>query len=300
MSSPSSHTRAGFVTLVGLPNAGKSTLINTIFEQKLTIVSPKVQTTRFALHTIYNEKDLQIVFIDTPGIIKNTHYLMHKKMMAELDRAAEVADAFIFMLDASKYDDEFPTLLQPWINKGSPHITLLNKADKTGKKNMAERIKTLEEKGFQHILPFTATLPSERAKLLDILKPMLPEMPFYYEDTEQLSDRSTRFFCAEMIREQLYFALQDELPYESTVVVHEFKEKENVTVIYANIVVSKQSQKIIVIGKNGSMLNKIGTLARKNIEEFLGCSVYLDLHVKVRANWRDKNNFLHEYGFPSN
>lgn len=294
---PNELLKVGYVAVVGMPNAGKSTLINLLFGQKLAIVSPKAQTTRFALRTIYNDDDCQIIFMDTPGIIHKKSYLMHTKMSEQLDKATDTADAFIIMLDILEDNTATLDTLQQWTQKGKPYILLLNKADTAKKRVIEEKIATLQALHFEHIIPFVAQRASEKEKLLTAIKAILPMAPPYYEDREQLSDKSVRFFCAELIREQLFFHLHQELPYEATAIVYQYEQKDNVTVIYAHIIVSKESQKIIVIGEQGKTINAIGRKARQSIEKFIDTNVYLDLRVKVRKDWKKKTAFLKEYGF---
>lgn len=286
--------RAGFVNIFGKPNAGKSTLLNAILGEKLAIVSPKVQTTRHRITGVLTEPGYQIVFSDTPGII-DPKYKMHEKMMSAVKSALEDADVALLLMDARDNLDECLELFASLKLKGTS-ILVINKMDNLE----ASAIEALREKciawGKAKSVIFISAI---QKKNIDLLKKeivqLLPESePFYPEDT--LTDRSTRFFVAEMIREQIFHLFEDEIPYHTAVVVTLFQEKQTLTKISADIVVTRETQKGIILGERGRSIREIGSRARQEIEKFLDRKIFLELHVKVRDKWRDNDNYLREYG----
>ncbi|WP_298710802.1 GTPase Era [Chitinophaga sp.] len=286
--------RAGFVNIFGKPNAGKSTLLNAILGEKLAIVSPKVQTTRHRITGVLTEPGYQIVFSDTPGII-DPKYKMHEKMMSAVKSALEDADVALLLMDARDNLEECLELFASLKLKGTS-ILVINKMDNLE----ASAIEALREKaiawGKAKSVIFISAI---QKKNIDLLKKeivqLLPESePFYPEDT--LTDRSTRFFVAEMIREQIFHLFEDEIPYHTAVVVTLFQEKQTLTKISADIVVTRETQKGIILGERGRSIREIGSRARQEIEKFLDRKVFLELHVKVRDKWRDNDNYLREYG----
>jgi GTPase len=287
--------KAGFVSILGKPNAGKSTLMNAILGEKLAIVSHKVQTTRHRIMGIWNEGETQIVFSDTPGIIE-PEYLMHKRMMSQVSGSVKDADVIIFMFDV-KDDLQEATAMLTALQLKVPTIVVANKID-TLKVVHEHQIKTAFTaiKNCAEIMFISATEPITVAPLIKIIQQLIPIHPPYY-NTDELSDRPMKFFVSEMIREQIFLLLNDELPYHSAVLVEKYEEKNTLTKIIASIIVTRETQKGIVLGKGGEMIKKIGSLARLQIEQFIDRKVFLELHVKVRAEWRTKENFLNEYGY---
>lgn len=286
--------RAGFVNIFGKPNAGKSTLLNAILGEKLAIVSPKVQTTRHRITGVLTEPGYQIVFSDTPGII-DPKYKMHEKMMAAVKSALEDADVALLLMDARDNLDECLELFGSLKLKGAS-ILVINKMDNLEAPAIEElRAKALAWGKARSVVFISAI----QKKNIDLLKKeivqLLPESePFYPEDT--LTDRSTRFFVAEMVREQIFHLFEDEIPYHTAVVVTLFQEKQTLTKISADIVVTRETQKGIILGEKGRSIREIGSRARAEIEKFLDRKVFLELHVKVRDKWRDNDNYLKEYG----
>lgn len=288
--------KSGFVNIFGPPNAGKSTLLNALLGQEIAITSPKVQTTRHRILGILSEDDYQIVFSDTPGIIK-PQYKLHEKMMKQLDAALEDADVALLMADINDEPEEFAELLSGLKIKGAS-ILLINKID-TWKdaETLRPRLQEFKEKiNAQHVLGISALRQINTKEIIDLILEYLPEgMPFYSE--EDISDRPVRFFVSEMIREQIYHLYDKELPYHTAVLIQSFEEKNTLTKIRADIICTRETQKMILIGKNGAMIRKLGTEARKKIETFLDRKVFLELFVKVRPKWRENNTFLKEYGY---
>ncbi len=288
--------KSGFVNISGAPNAGKSTLLNLMLGERLVAISPKVQTTRHRILGILSEPGYQIVFSDTPGIIE-PKYKLHQKMMMQVKSALEDADVAILMHDITRPIEEFDMIAAP-LKLKVPAIILLNKTDTVKDKSTIPAIvKQYEEKykGWT-VLPVSAKKQTNTDKILPLVLQLLPEgMPFYPDDS--ISDRNERFFVAEMVREQIYALYDEEIPYHSAVLIQAFEEKTTLTVIKADIIVSRETQKMILLGKGGSMIKQLGINARKAIEEFLQRKVHLELFVKVRPKWRDNENYLREYGY---
>jgi len=295
------QTKAGFVAIVGRPNAGKSTLLNALLDFKLSIVTHKAQTTRKRVAGIHTKDNTQIVFLDTPGIIK-PDYEMQKSMMTYVASSVEEADVLVVLIDSSTYNIEkgFDELIQLYLENFKKHkILLLNKTDKLDdKKALLPLMLFMQKTGyFNQIIPISALKKDNTELLLEEITKLLPESPFYY-DPEQLSTESQRFFVSELIREQVFYRLNEELPYSTEVLINEFKERENGKwFISVEIVVERDSQKKIVVGKGGSMIKEIGQKARKGIEKHLEKEVYLEIFVKVRNDWRNNKSMLKSFGY---
>jgi GTPase len=288
--------KAGFVNIFGKPNAGKSTLLNAIMGEKMAIVSHKVQTTRHRIKAILNEKDYQIIFSDTPGIIE-PKYKLHEKMMQAVKGSLEDADLALLMVDSKENPEESDTIFQA-LHLKVPAIIVLNKADAEKKEMSITELKAFfSQKSYcKEIVVLSALHKTGIKELITSILSYLPDgQPFFEGD--DLSDLPTKFFVSELIREKIFELFQEELPYHSAVLIREFKEKTTLIKITADIIVQRETQKGIIIGEGGSMIKKLGTLARKDIEAFLGAKVFLELFVKVRAKWRDNENFLKEYGY---
>jgi GTPase len=288
--------KAGFVNIFGPPNAGKSTLLNALLGESLVITSPKVQTTRHRIIGILTEPDYQIVFSDTPGIIE-PKYKLHNKMMLQVKSALEDADVAILMQDITQPTDETEAVAT-MLKLKVPTILLLNKSDLIkDKKEVNEKLRLFKEKFPKFlVLTISAQTKSNIDKIVPFILKYLPDAPpFYPEDS--MSDRPTRFFVSELIREQIYSLYKEEIPYHSAVMIQSYEEKPNITVIKADIIVTRETQKVIMIGKGGALIKQLGINARKNIEEFLGAKVHLELFIKVRPKWRDTENYLKEYGY---
>jgi GTPase len=288
--------KAGFVSILGLPNAGKSTLLNALLGEKLAIISPKVQTTRHRIKGILTEKDYQLVISDTPGIIKDPEYKLHEKMMGQVKGAVEDADVAVLIIDA-KGDIHKAHEIFEALHIKVPTIVVLNKMDKLTPQKLDNVRQFFSGKKYgKNIVCISALNKIALDELIDKVLSFVPEgEPFYTED--ELSDLPTKFFVQELIREKLYLLFQDEIPYQSTVLVNEFKEKQTLIKISANIIVQRESQKGIIIGDGGKMIKKLGMDARVDIEKFLGQKVFLELFVKARDKWRDSDLYLKEYGY---
>ena len=289
--------KCGFVSLVGRPNVGKSTLLNSLLGMKLAITSDKAGTTRNVINGIYNDNDAQIIFVDTPGIHKPTHKLgnlLNKKAYNN----TEGVDLILFLIDISKgfgKGDQF--ILNRIKDKGIPIILLLNKIDKVKDKTKLlsdiDQLKDLSD--FAEIIPVSAMKGDNKEVLIKNIKKYLDEQDKIY-DEDELTNVSTRFIMAELVREKVLELTKDEIPHSVTCYVENFEEDEKVVHIQVLIVVDRDNLKKIIIGKGGSMLKQIGTLARHDMEEFLGKKVYLETFVKTLKNWRDQEKYFQELG----
>lgn len=294
--------RAGFVALIGKPNAGKSTLLNSILGTKLSIVTPKAQTTRKRILGIHTENNFQIVFLDTPGVI-NPKYEMQRTMMNYVNESIDESDVLLILIDLEKFsswNNYFHEHTKQLIDRFSgPIIALLNKTDLINdKKTLLPIISELiQTNSFKEILPISALTNDSINILIDLIKKYLPENPFYY-DPELLSSHPERFFVSELIREVVFMEYNEEIPYSTEVNIVEFKERSSGKwYISAEIVIERDSQKGIIIGKKGSKIKQVGERARMQIEEHLGMPVYLELFAKVRNKWRDDPNMLKSFGY---
>ena len=293
---PESEFRSGFVSIVGRPNSGKSTLLNRLVGDKISIVTSSPQTTRHVVRGIVNDRRGQIVFLDTPGIHRPV-YKMNQRMMRVMLGSLEEIDVVMLMVDASEPFGRGEAFALNLISKApSRRFLLLNKIDKVAKRKLLpqiDRYRTAAD--FDQVVPISALDGDGVGTVVDEIFRYLPEGPMYYP-SDQLSDQPERFLVAEMIREKLIVRTRQELPHATAIVIERFEEGEGVVRIYASIVVERESQKIIVIGTAGQVLKKVGVEARAEIESLLGRKVYLDLHVKVRKKWRDDDQMLRTLG----
>jgi len=288
--------KAGFVNIFGRPNAGKSTLLNALIGEKMAIVSPKVQTTRHRIKAFLNNPgEYQVIFSDTPGII-DPRYKLHERMMHAVKTALEDADLALLIVDTNDNFEETSAIFEA-LKLKVPAIVVLNKIDAAANGKIAEATEFFATKSYcKKLVKISALQKVHLQKLLAEVLAFLPEgVPFYNED--DLSDMPTKFFVAELIREKIYHLYGDEIPYHSAVLINEFKEKENIIKIQADIIVHRETQKAIIIGERGSMIREIGIQARQDIEAFVGQKVFLELFVKVRPKWRDNDQQLKEYGY---
>ena len=287
--------KSGFVNIFGKPNAGKSTLLNTLIGEKLAIVSHKVQTTRHRIKAILTGPDHQIIFSDTPGIIE-PKYKLHEKMMSAVKGSLEDADIALLITDARENPEESHLIFSS-LRLKVPALVILNKSDAVSEEDLTKATEFFTQQPYcKQVIIISALKKKGIDKLLEIIIEMLPEgAPFYEGD--DISDLPTKFFVSELIREKIFLLYGEEIPYHATVLVQEFKEKTTLIKVGADIIVQRDTQKGIILGEGGKMIKQLGTLARKDIEEFLGSKVFLELFVKVRPKWRDNELQLKEYGY---
>lgn len=287
--------KSGFVNIFGRPNAGKSTLLNALMGEKLAIVSRKVQTTRHRIKGILTEKDYQVVFSDTPGIIE-PKYKLHEKMMAAVKGALEDADVAMLLVDVKESWEECDTIFTA-LRLKVPAIVALNKIDLVSEEKIKEAVDFFSAKSYcKKIITISALSGINKKKLVNAVLEFLPEgEPFYGGD--DITDLNTRFFVSELIREKIYDLAQDEIPYHTAVLIREYQEKTTLVKIVADIIVHRETQKAILIGDKGSMIKRIGSEARKDIEAFIQQKIFLELFVKVKPKWRENELQLKEYGY---
>lgn len=290
--------QSGFVNIIGKPNAGKSTLMNALIGERLSIITPKAQTTRHRIIGILNNQEYQIVFSDTPGIIQNPAYKLQESMNNFVEGSFQDADVFLYIAEVGQSPtiDDIPEQL---VNTTVPILFLLNKID-TGNQEQVEK-KVQLWKGLlptAEIIPVSALLNFNLDYILKRILHHLPEGPLYYEQ-DALTDRSERFFVTEIIREKILLNYQKEIPYSVEVAVEEFKDEPDIVKIQAVIFVSRESQKGIIIGHQGAMLKKVSTEARLAMESFLNKKVFLAVQVKVSKDWRDSDRQLKRFGYTS-
>ncbi len=289
-------TKSGYVSIIGKPNAGKSTLMNKFLDFKLSAVSKKVQTTRNRIQGVLTGKDYQIIFVDTPGVLE-PKYEMQKYMKKEIRSSFLETDLVLYLIDGMNIIiKDLKKIEEDFIREFSSfkRIIALNKCDFLKQEQITDKIVTLQQElKYEEIIPISATTGLN----LDLLKlkliEYLPEGDFYY-DRETLTDKPEKFFVSEIIREKILELYEEEIPYSVHVEVREFKEREESQkdFINADIILERETQKIILLGKRGEMIKKLGERARKDIEVFLGKEVFLKLFVKVRKDWRKDNRFL--------
>jgi len=287
--------RSGFVAIVGRPNVGKSTLLNALLGEKLSITSDKPQTTRNRIRGILSRSGAQIVFIDTPGIHKPLHKMNELMVQTALRTYGEV-DVILLLVEATERPgagDRF--IIETLARVNTPVFLLINKLDLVPKERLLPLIAEYSSLyPFVEIIPVSA-LKNDLGGLVDVVLKRMPAGPQYFPD-DQLSDQPERFIVAEIIREKVFGLTKDEIPYSSAVIIEEMKEEPDITRIIAVIYVERDSQKGILIGKGGEMLKRIGTLARQDAEKLLGVKVFLQLWVKVKKDWRDDDSMLRNIG----
>jgi GTP-binding protein Era len=287
--------KSGFVNLFGKPNAGKSTLLNTLMGEKLAIVSHKVQTTRHRIKGILTAEDYQMILSDTPGII-DPRYKLHEKMMDSVRQAVADTDVALLLLDGKDNLEENDDIFSG-LHLKVPALVLINKSERMTKDEIdSAKVYFMDKNYCTDVLAISALRKLNTELLFERIIQLLPEgEPFF--DGDEMTDRPVKFFVGEMIREKIFSMYEDEIPYHTAVLVQEFKEKETLTKIQADIIVQRETQKGILLGEGGKMIRQLGTEARKEIEEFIGRKVFLELFVKVRPKWRDNEWQLREYGY---
>ncbi len=287
--------KAGFVSIVGKPNVGKSTLMNALVGEKLSIITSKAQTTRHRIMGILNGDDFQIVYSDTPGIIK-PQYALHESMMSFVRTSLEDADVILFVTDIYEEHDE-DDVIKRLQHAEVPIVLLINKIDQATEEEVNQKVAYWQEKmNPTEIHPISALHNFGLDQLFQRLLHYLPEHPAFYPKDE-LTDKPERFFVSEIIREKIFLNYKKEIPYSCEVVIEEFKEEEDIIRIRAEISVERKSQKGIVIGNKGEALKKVGTQARLDMEQFFQKKIFLDLYVRVNENWRTDQKLLRRFGY---
>jgi len=298
-------TKCGYVSIIGLPNAGKSTLLNLLLGQKLSITTSKPQTTRKKILGILSEENYQIIFQDTPGIL-NPEYLLQKKMLEFVQQAVKDADVVLLLIDIADdpygkktFSDE--TVKEVINNKTWKKILVINKIDISDEPTVNGLIQKYDKEGiFEKIIAISALHKFNSVSLLDTILELLPVHPKFYPE-DYVSDAPEKFYVSEIIREKIFEQYSEEIPYSTEVVIEEYKEQEGrKDVIYASIIVERETQKPIIIGKRGDALKRLGTSARMEIEEFLDRPVFLEIRVKVKEKWRSDPRMLKSFGYQAN
>ncbi|MDB5026183.1 MAG: GTPase Era [Mucilaginibacter sp.] len=287
--------KAGFVSIIGKPNAGKSTLMNALVGEKMSIITPKAQTTRHRILGIVNDEDYQIVFSDTPGIIK-PHYALQETMMHQVNGSIVDADLILLVTDINeKYDES--DVIEKLQGSLAPLCVIINKIDKSDEETVKQKVDYWQEKlKPKAIFAVSALKDHNVLAVMNFVIEHLPEHPAYY-DKDALTDRNDRFFASEIIREKIFKIYEKEIPYSTEVIITAFVEGENLYRISSEIIVERDSQKNILIGKGGETLKKVGTYARKDMEEFFRKKVFLEMFIKVIPDWRSKKNYLKKFGY---
>lgn len=292
------NERAGYVAIIGRPNVGKSTLLNHILGQKLSITSRKPQTTRHKIMGIKTEGDVQVVYVDTPGMHENHDKALNRYMNKAAQSAVKDVDVIVFMIDRTKWTSEDEMVLKSLQYVKCPVILAVNKVDfLADKQDLLPTLQKLDAKGnFAHIVPMSAKTGHNVDRLESIITSFISEGMHLFPD-DQITDRSSRFLAAELVREKIMRQLGDELPYSMTVEIEEFRYEDNLLVISAAILIDRQSQKHIIIGDKGSRLKQIGRDARLDMEEMFECKVMLNTWVKVKSGWADSERALKSLGY---
>ncbi len=288
--------KSGFVNIVGSPNVGKSTLMNQLVGEKISIVTSKAQTTRHRILGIVNDENYQVVFSDTPGVV-NAAYKMHEVMMDYVNMSIKDADVLLFITDTKENEMNHKETLERIQRLNIPVFCLINKIDLSNQAEVMSRIAYWQEKLPKAIVfPISALHGFSIPQVWEQILELIPESPAYY-DKEDISDRPMRFFISEMVREKIFIHCQKEVPYSCQVEIEEYKEEPNLTRIRVLIIVERDSQKGIIIGKGGEMLKRIGRESRQDIEKFIEKKVFMETFVKVDKDWRGSEQKLKKYGY---
>nr|WP_311479939.1 GTPase Era [uncultured Porphyromonas sp.] len=289
--------KSGFVNLVGNPNVGKSTLMNKLVGDKISIITNKAQTTRHRIIGIVNKPGVQVVYSDTPGVV-DPAYKMQEQMLGFSKSALGDADVLLYVTDVIEEPKKHEAFLADVKELQVPVLVLINKADLSTPEKLEELVQTWKSllPNALEVLPLAALHGAGIAYIAERVEALLPDSPPYFEE-DALTDRPARFFVSEIIREKVFLYYQKEIPYATEVVVQEFKEEENLIRIAANIYVERESQKGILIGHKGAAIKKLGTMARQDIERFFDKKVFLQLFVKVEKEWRSSDKMLRNFGY---
>ena len=289
--------RCGLVAIVGRPNVGKSTLLNSLVAQKISITSDKAQTTRHRITGIRTRGETQFVFVDTPGFQTRHVAALNRSLNRAVTGTLSDVDVVVLVVEAGRFGPADAAVLA-LVDPAKPVLLVANKLDTVKRRaDLAPWLQQMQERhAFAEFVPMTATKPADAERLLAIVEPYLPEQPWLYEE-DALTDRSDRFLAAEVVREKLFRLTGDELPYTSTVVIDKYEEEGNLRRIAATIVVERDAHKGMIIGAAGERLKRIGSEARQELERLLDARVFLELWVKVRSGWADDEAHLRSYGY---
>jgi GTP-binding protein Era len=287
--------KAGFVSIVGKPNVGKSSLMNKLVGENVSIITSKAQTTRHRIMGILNGENYQIVYSDTPGILE-PKYSLQETMMTYVKVSLEDADVILLVVELDDAFDE--QHFQRFLTMKTPIVLLINKVDLARGSQIVDKIEywKISLPNVSEIIPVSAKSGQNVDKILDVMVAKLPQHPPFFPQDE-FTDRTERFFASEIIREKIFLNYSEEIPYSCEVKINSFKDQEDIIRISAEIYVERDSQKGIVIGKGGSSLKKVGTEARKDMEAFFGKKIFLETHVRVADNWRKEKNKLRQFGY---
>jgi len=290
-------TKAGFVAVVGRPNAGKSTLLNYMVGEKLAMVSKKAQATRKRMNIIVMHEDAQIIFVDTPGIHQKER-LLNQFMLDEALKAMGDSDLILFLAPVTDKLTEYEKFLKLAQAKGIKHIVVLTKIDHAKQGDVLAKLGEYQkyQNSFEAIIPFSVNKKVGKKQLLDEICKHLPASPYYY-DPEILTNEHIRNIYKELIRESIFENLSDEIPYESDVTIEKIKESDTLDKVYATIVVEKETQKGMIVGQQGAGIKRVGKSAREQMELFSGKKIFLDLHVAVKKGWSKNKEGLEEFGY---
>ncbi len=291
------ETKAGFVAVVGRPNAGKSTLLNFLAGEKLAMVSKKAQATRKRMNIIVMHSDAQIIFVDTPGIHEREK-LLNQFMLEEALKAIGDSDLILFLAPVTDSVDEYAQFLERIGDKSSPHIILLTKIDQVPQQKLLQRLGEYQkfQEHFEAIIPFSIKKGGSKEQLLDEIAKHLPNHPWLY-DPDMLTTDNIRDIYKELIRESIFENLSDEIPYESDVVIDRIEESAGLDRVFATVIVEKPTQKGMIVGNKGETIRRVGTYARKNMENFAQKKIFLDLHVSIKKGWSKNRSDLEELGY---
>ena len=288
--------KSGFINIIGNPNVGKSTLMNCLVGEKLSIITSKAQTTRHRIIGIVNGDEFQLIFSDTPGIVKPS-YELQNSMMDFVKSALDDADIILYMLEIGEKSIKDLSVHNKILNAKVPTLILLNKIDLSNQEDLEQEVnKWSAQYPNSEIFPISALNNFNIENLINRIIELIPESPPYFPK-DQLTDKPERFFVNEKLREKILMYYDKEIPYSVEIVTEEFKEEENIIKIRSQILVERESQKGIIIGHKGSALKKIGTKARLDLEKFFDKKVFIDLHVKVSKNWRSNTRLLKKFGY---
>jgi len=289
--------KAGFVAVVGRPNAGKSSLLNFLVGEKLAMVSKKAQATRKRMNIIVMHENAQIIFVDTPGLHEKEK-LLNQFMMEEALKAVGDADLILYLAPVTDSTEEYEKFLKKIAKKGTPHLLILTKVDQVSNEELLKKITEYQkyQEHFEALIPFSIKRGGNPKALLDEIVKHLPEHPWLF-DPEIMTTENIRDIYRELIREAIFEKLSDEIPYESDVVIDRVEEEEEIDRVYATIITEKETQKRMIIGNRGESIRRVGSLARKLMERFSGKKIYLDLHVVVRKGWSKNRKSLEKIGY---